>query len=631
MGTFIKHCSSLAISIGLLTACGGTGSDNGKTEQNTLTPPVFDSTKSVTSELAHAQNEIITNQKPTLSALSLLECTSTTTFKDMSWKIISLPCDPNGRSIGELFSKAGFGETYGEDWAIHEYIPSKGFRRLNLVDKMDVGKGYWFYQSSGKDVTFSLSGLPIYKTKIKLSSNSQHATWHLVGHTLPKKTTSTHFKLYSESSNNKISWKDASDQNLVHHNILTLKDGSWLTRDMTNPETTIDPWEGFWVATTNDFNKKPVYISTPARPPQLKQLLGNSEISESFITATNHDIEGSDYFGVNPMIAKGNTLYFGVGKGLPAGQDGAILAKYTDGDISMTVLKTLNEQGVMTLSDYGKNGIAVPGVDPCCGDLLNDDDKKPGRYNHQWDWGNFYVLNTNSESITKHRNLPNVIHGWGSWYDEANNTLYYAGSGGFADTIEIENQTLTGFLFKTTDRGATWTKVADRSDGIGEYRTYDIIGINTNLYAQYNDSYEGSCGITKSIDKGQTWKRIADSEVRCATRLYNINNHLVALNKDANAFIDIDTKDKVSSYKFSPLFKLSAYHTLAHDSDGNIYVGTIDGRVMRTRDFIEWNEIARVYDPSISFNTITYWAEKKWLILSNWGDKANLWKLPVEH
>ncbi len=360
---------------------------------------------------------------------------------------------------------------------------------------------------------------------------------------------------------------------------------------------------------------------------KLVKLLDDGELLSTYKDETNHTTD-KDYFGIYPMIASGSTLYLGLGSGLPAGKDGALLAKYTEGDSSLTMLKSINEQGIMSFSPFA-DGISVPGVDPCCGDL-HDDNDNPGRYNDEWDWGNFYTINTNNQSVIKHRNLPNVVHGWGSWYDKNNQTLYYAGSSHLADAPIKTDATTTGVIYKTNDFGENWELVANRDDGVGLYRSYDVIGIHSNLYVQHNDnSSGGDCGIAKSDNDGQTWTRITNSDVWCATRLYNIQNHLVVLASDGKSFIKINTSDQVSTHTFDPLFAISAYHTLSHDSSGNVYVGTTDGRVMHSKDLSNWDEIAQTDDDTIAFNTSTYWPEKKWLILSNWGDEANLWKLPV--
>ena len=362
----------------------------------------------------------------------------------------------------------------------------------------------------------------------------------------------------------------------------------------------------------------------------LSKVFKDTELSDSYKEATNHDASYRygevNYFGIYPMKAVGSTLYLGLG-GLPAGADGAALAKYNEGDASLTYLQSIKEQGVMAFAAYG-DGIAVPGADPCCGDLLNDEGES-GHFNSEWDWGNFYYIDANGQTVVKHRNLPNTVHGWGAWYNPVDNYLYYAGSGILDDAENKDDATTTGLLFKTNDFGATWLKVADESNGAGGYRTYDVIGIDNRLYIQFNDALSGACTIAKSMDNGLTWMQIPNSKVRGATRLYVVQNHLVALSEDAKSFVRIDAEDQVSTHTFNPLFNISAYHTLSQDPYGNVYVGTTDGRVMHTRDFDSWTKIAHLDDDTIGFNTSTYWKEKQWLVLGNWGDKANLWKIPL--
>jgi len=377
---------------------------------------------------------------------------------------------------------------------------------------------------------------------------------------------------------------------------------------------------------SNDDNK---IVDKPA--PIIEKLFNDDELANSYETATGYSTDflynNVNYFGIYPIVAKGNTLYLGLGRSLPAATNSAAIATYKEGENSLTYLQSINEQGIMAFSKYGNN-IAIPGADPCCGDILNDNNES-GKYNSEWDWGNFYTIDTGTKNVIKNRNLPNIVHGWGTWFDNTTNTLYYAGSGHMADTENKTDATPSGFIFKTIDSGNTWTKVADRSNGIGLYRSYDIIGIENRLYAQYNDEFSGICGIAKSLDKGQTWSRISNAEIRCATRLYIVNNHLVALSSDATSFIEIDKSDQAITHTFESIFQISGYHTLSQDPYGNVYVGTKNGRIMHTRDFKTWTEIAHLNDNTISFSSSTYWEEKQWLILSNWGDKANLWKIPL--
>lgn len=368
-----------------------------------------------------------------------------------------------------------------------------------------------------------------------------------------------------------------------------------------------------------------MYFSQPllckGAPAEIEKVFADGVLGNFFTGETGYPGD-DEFFGIYPMHVKGGQLYLGIGTSLPAKFDGAAIAAYTEGSAAPTLLSTLNEQGIMNLSSHGDNLIS-PGADPCCGDLLNDSGQ-PGNYSSEWDWGNSYFIDTTLDTVTKHRNLPNVVHGWGSWYDETSSVLYYAGSGHKADTPAIADVTLSGFLFSTTDTGEAWTLLADRESGVGQYRTYDVMGIGSNLYVQWNDTHNSVSNISKSSDYGATWQQIPDATVRSGTRLYNVNGSLVALGSDARSFIQINADDTVTTHPFE--FSTFAYHTISQTADGDIYVPTSDGKVMRTTDFDTWTIVAAT-DENISFNTSYYWEEKQWLMLGNWGNNANLWKV----
>jgi hypothetical protein len=355
-------------------------------------------------------------------------------------------------------------------------------------------------------------------------------------------------------------------------------------------------------------------------PVEIEKVFADGVLGDFFTNEAGYP-SSDEFFGINPMHVKGGQLYLGIGASFPAKYDGAAIAAYTEGSAAPTLLSSLHEQGIMDLSSHGNN-LVSPGADPCCGDLLNDSGQ-PGNYSSEWDWGNTYFIDTTVNIVTKRRNLPNVVHGWGSWYDEINSILYYAGSGHMADTPLIADVTPSGLLFATTNNGELWSLLADRNSGVGKYRTYDVIGIENNLYAQWNDVYSGIASISKSSDQGATWQQIPNAFVTSGTRLYNIDGSLVALSSDARSFIKIDADDAVTTHPFE--FSTFAYHTISQTEEGEIYVPTSNGKVMHTRDLDEWTVVA-VADKGISFNTSYYWEEKDWLMLGNWGSNANLWK-----
>lgn len=368
-----------------------------------------------------------------------------------------------------------------------------------------------------------------------------------------------------------------------------------------------------------------MFVSLPlpciGAPAEIEKVFADGVLGDFFTNETGYS-SGDEFFGINPMQVKEGLLYIGIGTAFPAQFDGAAIATYAEGSAAPTLLSSLNEQGIMDLSSHGNNLIS-PGTDPCCGDLHNDTDQ-PGLYSSEWDWGNAYFIDTTINVVTKRRNLPNVVHGWGSWYDETNSILYYAGSGHMADTPLIADVTPSGLLFSTSNSGELWTLLADRNSGAGQYRTYDVIGIENNLYVQWSDAHSQVANISKSIDHGATWQPIPNASVRSGTRLYNVDGNLVALGSDARSFIKINTDDVITTHPFE--FSTFAYHTLSQTADGKIYVPTPNGQVMRTTDFDSWIVVG-VADEDISFNTSYYWEEKEWLMLGNWGANANLWKV----
>ena len=375
------------------------------------------------------------------------------------------------------------------------------------------------------------------------------------------------------------------------------------------------------VGTSTELNERPqlqsnqawlplVQISQSAPPQNLEEL-----ITPSFDYATWYETEtgyagNPEYFGAYALTPVENTLYLGFGTARPAedGNDGALLA--SSDAISVTAISALNEQGFidMTLHD---GVIYIPGADPT--------DQGP---EHQWDWGNTYVYSP-PDSIIKHRNLPNVIHTWGLWHHPTQNRLYAAVSSHLGDY-----KTFTGEVFVSHDDGENWTRLADRDDGIGDYRTYDITCFNSKLYATWNDVYMEPCGIAESDDDGATWTRLAafTGQTACRPRLFVYADQLLALAYDQTALLALDTSGAVTTHSFPDFsVKAWAYNYLAEDGSDRLYTVTEDGRVVRSSDLNVWETMA---SSDRAFITIAYWPSKDRIILAERGrDYANVWQL----
>ena len=64
-----------------------------------------------------------------------------------------------------------------------------------------------------------------------------------------------------------------------------------------------------------------------------------------------------------------------------------------------------------------------------------------------------------------------MLHTWAIWFDEASRALYAVVGAHLGD-----NATWTGAVYSSTDGCRSWSLLADKSDGVGDYRTYDMVG-----------------------------------------------------------------------------------------------------------------------------------------------------------
>ncbi len=304
------------------------------------------------------------------------------------------------------------------------------------------------------------------------------------------------------------------------------------------------------------------------------------------------------YFGAYAIMPLTDTLYFGFGTGRPADVDGALLAK-TDG-VTLTAVSTLTEQGFIGLTAVGNN-LYIPGVDPCCGD--------------DWSFGNTYIF-TPPMTLTKQRNLPDVIHSWGLWADE-NGDLYTAVS----SPLSVPDQ--GGAIYTSNDHAQSWSVLANQDDGLGNDRTYDILGMGSSLYATWSDSYTAPCGLTVSGDGGENWTRLPDLQTECRPRLLAFNDTVLALHDDLAAMYAISSDGTITIHPFPDFTVMEwAYNYGTVDGAGWLYLVTADGRIVRTTDLHTWQTIANT---ELELITIAYWPHKNWLLLSSRGSDAKLW------
>ena len=373
--------------------------------------------------------------------------------------------------------------------------------------------------------------------------------------------------------------------------------------------------EPHWPGPDKTSPSSPLYVVTPATSADwLAELIPGMDYGAWYTLNTHHGI--SDFFAAYAVAPLENTLYAGFGTARPGESDGALLAS-SDG-ITITAVYTPTEQGFIDMTVISDT-VYFPGPDPCCGD--------------GWDWGNFYTWPSLNP---KHRNLPNILHSWGEWYDLDQDTLYVA-VGGCHEGIQNPNAVTCegnylGKVLGSTDGAETWTEIARgdvQAGGIGRYRTYDIMGFNDKLYVVWNDVYENPCGLAESADEGNTWTRIPDLSLQatCRTRLAVYQGLLLIARADRAAIFAVGLSGSITAHEL-PGFEIAdwAYNYLAEDGNGRLYTITDDGRVLRTADLETWETLI---SRDLSLTTVGYWPERDWLVVGDRGPHAKLWKIDL--
>lgn len=336
-------------------------------------------------------------------------------------------------------------------------------------------------------------------------------------------------------------------------------------------------------------------------PPRLAALLPGFRYPAWFTDVTGLDTDPVN-FGAYVMEPVGETLYVGFGANGPAASDGALLAAFDHE--GWRDIASLSEQGMLDFATAGDT-LLFPGVDPCCGE--------------GWEFGNFYTYHP-AKGLIKWRNLPNVIHGWGTWFDPGDGAVYLAASAHLGDF-----ETWTGEVWRTRDTGATWELVADRSDSVGDFRTYDVIGQHHRLYAVRADTLR-NCELVVQPSDAHEWKNVLpERHVACGLRLVDFGDRLVAIDSSRDALYVVSAPEDAAIAAL-PFVVGSWSFNWATVAAQRLYVVTDDGRIVTTRDLANWETVAA---SDVEFLSIRYWPSADQLVVASRGTGASIWTLQL--
>ena len=329
------------------------------------------------------------------------------------------------------------------------------------------------------------------------------------------------------------------------------------------------------------------------------------------------------YFGAYVTLPVGSDLYIGLGSARPAEDtgDGSYFALF-DGTNLSGIAET-DEQGLHEMI-YDSSLVHIAGTDP------RPDDHSAG---------NHYTYSPGG-TFTKYRDpllgLTNVYHTWGLW--KPGTTLYAAASAhdGSDPGDCAYGTTCFGQLFSSTDNGQTWTGLSV----LGDYRAYDIIGFDGDLYAIHNDQLGGPLSASRSTDGGGSWNPVTGLTGNVGrTHMLEFDGRLILASFDRSVLYAIDDAENLTSHALPSGYLVGSTYSVAGYMDYKLLVvakgylyrvaenqSTSERAIIRTTDLGSWERMVSTPDRLIS---LSYWPDQGWLVTATPGAAAKLWRVDL--
>lgn len=346
-------------------------------------------------------------------------------------------------------------------------------------------------------------------------------------------------------------------------------------------------------------------VSAPEPPPPLvlEELVPGFAYADWFEQHTGIAPDPAG-FGAYRVQSAGSEVFIGLGATFPNRGDGALIASFDGTEIE--AIAALDEQGFADMTTAG-DLLLVPGVDPCCGD--------------DWSLGNLYLYSATTGFI-KRRTIPNVVHGFGVWYDPNGDAVYVSAGSHLGNEVIF-----TGAIWRSLDWGLSWNLVADRSNGVGEARTYDVFGFEGTLYAVRADGFDDpECELVVQRT-GDIWDLVtADDQTACWPRIISALGQVLVPDASREALHAVSSGSPVTLHDLPFRLPLWGIHW-GVVVDGVLYALTDEGNVVRSLDLQTWETVITSDHALI---TIEYWAERDWLVVGSIGASTGLWRIDLD-
>lgn len=175
---------------------------------------------------------------------------------DNQWQQISLPAEPSGKTVRDLFGDNLPPASYGTQWVLFTYVPTlMAYVDPGIDGVLQRGVGYWMIQVTGQTVTLDVDNAAptLADYEVPLNTRDGETTWNMIGYPHADPTEINRMMVMTDSGicsdDDGCPIDEAEQLGIVHNQFFSLEGAAYVATETQGGISTLIPWRGYWVAT----------------------------------------------------------------------------------------------------------------------------------------------------------------------------------------------------------------------------------------------------------------------------------------------------------------------------------------------------------------------------------------------